>query len=493
MDLFDLLEKKTKPYSKSFNVPLDRLEELEIRVNESLNIPLSEFGYDDLSLSLGESLYYDPSRRKPIEKLFKEWDELIQLEIALTDKKRQRRVKRMKSALMAKVESRKFISGKKFNQMKWKKNTPYLLFHEGGATVLGAMVSYFTMSPFSHVEIWLDGKSYTAYDSKDGVNLYDVSDKSNVIVYELHKDFNPAKIKKFMEKTRGTKYGKERIIKSLVLQMGTPGDRDKFDQFFCSHWVMSALDYASNKTRHFEGKTISQFGYDRFTPTTVFNWMVDEDDVVVSKRSLTMPDKAGLMEEYLNINNNLKAFGESVSFPFSIIGLGEEDEIPSGELTEEGPADEPEDIGSEDTEDNMDFDDSGEEDYGFEDEGSDESNSQIEDPLKDVEDSDKSLVKNLRKNMATFYYSRESDLEKILSSNVATSDYGEEAMELIESYKSTLSLFEEYLRETFDTEATSRKVLSFVKYKSLFNRLNESFNKFFSLIGSDVKLENDTE
>lgn len=173
-------------------------------------------------------------------------------------------------------------------------------------------------------------------------------------------------------------------------------------------------------------------------------------------------------------------------------GYGEEEAFDSAEVqgediaVDDTPQDEPMDEGG-DT--GMDSGDNFGSDDGFGDEGGDEEGKKVEDELNGVEDSEYSLVKTLRENMTTFYYNRENDLERVASSNLVTSEYGDEINVILEDYKSSLSLFKEYLRDTFKKESTSRKVNSFIEYKAIFNKMNRLLNEYFRKLNIQEELK----
>ena len=97
------------------------------------------------------------------------------------------------------------------------------------------------------------------------------------------------------------------------------------------------------------------------------------------------------LSDLIKLNNTPKAYGESMGF-----GEADAEEIPSGEMTEEGPAEEPADAGA----------DEGyvEESYGDEySEGGEEGEGQgLTDPYSDVEDSEKILVRTILRLLNTY-------------------------------------------------------------------------------------------
>ena len=187
--------------------------------------------------------------------------------------------------------------------------------------------------------------------------------------------------------------------------------------------------------------------------------------------------------------NTPKVLAKKVTFSESLLPFmeAEVEDIPSGDLQESGSDDgvEMEDTGGNDGlgDDGFGSDDGFGNDDGFGDENGEGSEGQLPDPLADVDDSEKTLVKDLRSNMATFYKEREIELEELLSSNISSLDYSKELTELTERYKTTLGLLEEYLRSQFYNESTSTKVNTFIQYKGTFNSINKAINNIYEKLG----------
>lgn len=453
-----------------------KLEDIEKNIIKKINIDFTSSEGIDLSF-----------KKKNIEQLEKELDDLYELRSKCTTyDNNTRKLEKMIRGLAAKIESTKFVTAKN-NKFRWKRNQPYLVFHKGKG-FLGGMISLATFSPFSHVDIVMNGKSYTSYTGEDGdgVGCYNMPERSEIVIYELNKDFDYNRIIKFFKETEGTRYGFTDAVRGKFNMLDIDKSAEALNSYFCSQWVIAALDESSRKTKRWHGKPLLSQGYNWFSPINLFDYMINSDDVVVSKKSLTTDNSKTMYAKQIRLASGAsfleysifsKAFGEE----------GEED-IPSGELGEEGPIeDSGDDGGSEDFsggDDSGGFDDGGYDDGGFDgEEGGEENENVVKDPLKDIDDSQKELVGDLRKNMSSFYKARENDLEKILSSNVGTSEYGKEVTDLIDNYKTTLSLYETYLRNEYYNESTTNKIMSFVKYKSIFNRLNENLNKYFELLG----------
>nr|DAR71432.1 MAG TPA: Permuted papain-like amidase enzyme, YaeF/YiiX, C92 family [Caudoviricetes sp.] len=362
------------------------------------------------------------------------------------------------SHIAAEKESDKFVLGKDL-KYKFKKDVPYIVLHSAD-DLFSQAIRWWTKSPFSHVDLVINGKAYTAY-TKGGIDEYPITPTSRVLVYELSKVFNVKKIMEFFKRTRYAKYGFSRVFDSFILNHPKK-EKEDFKQFFCSHWVMAALDYASDYKFKIEDKGLKFIGYDTFSPFGVFEWMI----------------------------NTPKALAKKVTFSESLLPFmeAEVEDIPSGDLQESGSDDglEMEDTGGSDDglgDDGGFGSDDGFSDDGFGDENGEGSEGQLPDPLADVDDSEKTLVKDLRSNMATFYKERERELEELLSSNISSLDYSKELTELTERYKTTLGLLEEYLRSQFYNESTSTKVNTFIQYKGTFNSINKAINNIYEKLG----------
>lgn len=173
-------------------------------------------------------------------------------------------------------------------------------------------------------------------------------------------------------------------------------------------------------------------------------------------------------------------------FDNSIKGFAEADEttgVPDGLQDEGAPSDN-------DGQDYADAADGNNDDYmisedSYDNTESNEEEGEMPDPLANVDDSEKSLISKLRDNMAAFYRMRENDLDKILSSNIATSDNTDNIKAIIDKYKTSLELYKEYLRNGFNEDPTSSKVATFIEYKALFNTMNKALNEYFRDLGID--------
>lgn len=177
--------------------------------------------------------------------------------------------------------------------------------------------------------------------------------------------------------------------------------------------------------------------------------------------------------DFLNINSQ-QAFSEAK-------GFGEDDEIPSGNLDEEGneepveeePAD---DAGGEDTYDDQ-YDDS-----------QGDSNMEMENPednVNDVNDSNILLNSKLSTAFVTLYQNQKEELDKLRSSNLESSEFGAEFKVLIDEHQTTLEILYDYKTKKFETESTAGRMEMWIKYKSIFNNLSLQINNLLSKINEE--------
>ena len=480
MSFFDLLNNNAKlntfqeSYDENILDDLSDVQELVDSVNATLREEIPEN-----QVSSGESFLNPIPSKEKVMKLTKELERLFSYKNDAkekNDKPKLIKIDRLIAAVKSGIEASKFITGNKIKAFKWKKNKGYLVFHRG-KTTFGSAISAVTFCPFSHVDLVVNGKSYTAYDGEGkGVNEYDIPEESEIVIYQINdKYFNLSKFRSFFEKTKGKEYAFDKALSGVLLGLSAK-EKEDFESFFCSHWVVSCLDAMNNKSLEFHGIKLFSYGYDRFSPKLLYEYVITHDDFLTSKDSLTKP---------LPLDMGLYTEVTKVALAESFFGYGEdgEEDIPAEEpqeeSTEEGPI---EDVS---------FDDGGFDDGGLDNSSGDtgDGENKITDPLTDVDDSEKALVSDTRKSMTIFYENRENDLERILSSNINVESIEDSEIlgDLINNYKETLSLFKEYLRNEYYEESTSRKIMSFIKYKSLFNQLNIGLNKYFKMIDEENK------
>lgn len=131
---------------------------------------------------------------------------------------------------------------------------------------------------------------------------------------------------------------------------------------------------------------------------------------------------------------------------------------------------------------------------GFDDSFGDETEgdtNEIMNPLADIEDSELSLVTELRNNFTILYNDNKSRYEKLLSKNLDSSEFGPQFKEIQDQYKDVLTDIRLYLKNKYDNELLATKILQFNKFKAIINTLTESANQLLTKIGVKDKDDND--
>jgi hypothetical protein len=104
----------------------------------------------------------------------------------------------------------------------------------------------------------------------------------------------------------------------------------------------------------------------------------------------------------------------------------------------------------------------------------------IENPLDDVEDAEISLVANLRENFATLYESSKDIYERFISKNYDTSDFGAEFKEIQSQFKDDLDSMYSYIKNKYDKESTTTRIIQFSRYKGRLNTLIDTTNELLA-------------
>ena len=104
----------------------------------------------------------------------------------------------------------------------------------------------------------------------------------------------------------------------------------------------------------------------------------------------------------------------------------------------------------------------------------------IENPLDDVEDAEISLVANLRENFATLYESSKDVYERFISKNYDSSDFGAEFKEIQAQFKDDLDSMYSYIKNKYDKESTTTRIIQFSRYKGRLNTLVDTTNELLA-------------
>lgn len=177
----------------------------------------------------------------------------------------------------------------------------------------------------------------------------------------------------------------------------------------------------------------------------------------------------------INIDSS-KAYGEASD------DFGMDFGIPTG--TEQDDLSVPSDNGGSTEDPNMGFgfDDGGMNDDGF-DQGVENEEGKIVNPLDDIEDADLSLTTETRSNFATLYRDSKTNYEKLLSKNLDSSEFGSDFKEIQEQYKAVLQNIRLYLKNKYNRESIVTKIMQLNDFKMQINTLNEASNSLLEKIG----------
>ena len=162
----------------------------------------------------------------------------------------------------------------KDNHYKFDKNGIYLAFVQGNKLNSKAIMSIIKGN-FSHVDLIIDGKRYTSL-GESGVGKYDIDKENYSMIFKLNdKIFKKNKVIEYYNKTKDATYS----MAKAVLGVGLNIKDETAKKFFCSEWVSSAMDYASNYNLKINNNmTLKKFGYNLIDPNFLFNYILENAD-----------------------------------------------------------------------------------------------------------------------------------------------------------------------------------------------------------------------
>ena len=162
----------------------------------------------------------------------------------------------------------------KDNHYKFDKNGIYLAFVQGNKLNSKAIMSIIKGN-FSHVDLIIDGKRYTSL-GESGVGKYDIDKENYSMIFKLNnKIFKKNKVIEYYNKTKDASYS----MAKAVLGVGLNIKDETAKKFFCSEWVSSAMDYASNYNLKINNNmTLKKFGYNLIDPNFLFNYILENAD-----------------------------------------------------------------------------------------------------------------------------------------------------------------------------------------------------------------------
>lgn len=205
----------------------------------------------------------------------------------------------------------------KDNHYKFDKNGIYLAFVQG-KKFNSKMIMSLIKGNFSHVDLIIDGKRYTSLGDT-GVGKYDIDKENYSMVFKLNNEiFDKRKVLKYYNKTKNANYS----MAKAVLGVGFNMKSDDAKKFFCSEWVSSAMDYASNHNLKInDNMTLKRFGYNRIDPNFLFHYILENADNLLDP----------------NDNWTKLSFKENKDVLLDLLGFGEQYEIKKGVYELYGP------------------------------------------------------------------------------------------------------------------------------------------------------------
>ena len=121
-----------------------------------------------------------------------------------------------------------------------KKDRLYVAFSKKKKTIVDYGIAGWTVGQYVHVELVLNGESYSSSAPDGGVRKKYISyeNKSWWDVYEVKGEYDIENVRKFFELTNGAKYDFKGI---MLAQFLFSANKEDSTRFFCSEWVEIAL------------------------------------------------------------------------------------------------------------------------------------------------------------------------------------------------------------------------------------------------------------
>lgn len=177
-------------------------------------------------------------------------------------------------------------------------------------------------------------------------------------------------------------------------------------------------------------------------------------------------------------NSNLKAFSEADDMGIpdgnlndpNNVGFEGGDEPPQADTYVDDGGGSYEDTGYQD--DTYQYDDTG------------DMSGEPNDPFADVDDSEISLVQDLRENYAKLYNNQYSAYQKFQSENLDSTEFSKEFDTLKKQYKTTLNLLYKYIETKYNNESTTTRIMEFINFKEQFSVLAKTCNRLLDKLNS---------
>ena len=148
------------------------------------------------------------------------------------------------------------------------KDRLYVAFSKKKKTTVDYGIAGWTMGQYVHVELVLNGESYSSSAPDGGVRKKYISyeNKAWWDIYEVKGEYDIENVRKFFELTNGAKYDFKGILLSQFLFSVNKEDSTRF---FCSEWVEVALRLTLGLG---EKNKLFLKGY-KFSPNRLFTYL----------------------------------------------------------------------------------------------------------------------------------------------------------------------------------------------------------------------------
>ena len=140
-----------------------------------------------------------------------------------------------------------------------------IAFYIGRGKILDRLIRKWTKSRFSHVELIINGISYSSSSRDGGVRKKIINyEAENWRIFDLKNVFDINIALKFLNENLGQKYDLEGIVLSQVFNL----DKHSKNKYFCSELIIEAL-----KKSIADEKFVLLENYNYFSPERLYNYL----------------------------------------------------------------------------------------------------------------------------------------------------------------------------------------------------------------------------
>lgn len=158
--------------------------------------------------------------------------------------------------------------------MKLEKDKLYICFHKPKG-LIGHAIALWTLGIYSHCEFIYNGDIYLANPPKVTKHEYKY-DHLYHDIYEVSPRVDIDKVMEFYNMTEDMEYDMKGIRKGQAFYWLNDHAEDKY---FCSEWVMNALDYSLGYVFKYKGKTVPEAQkafYYKYNPARLYKYLLKE-------------------------------------------------------------------------------------------------------------------------------------------------------------------------------------------------------------------------